>query len=105
MGQGDDDEFNGYFEDLDNDLMPNNNNGQRVDTNAGLIFNNEVDVNDNDFLDIYNMSPRERLMYSFRKNTQKLQFFFSIITVVAADFNSPFRNNGYDNGRFVASLP
>lgn len=76
MGQGDDDEFNGYFEDLDNDLMPNNNNGQRVDTNAGLIFNNEVDVNDNDFLDIYNMSPRERLMYSFRKNTQKLQFFF-----------------------------
>ncbi|CAI4045375.1 Tvp38p SKDI_11G2960 [Saccharomyces kudriavzevii IFO 1802] len=76
MGQGDDDEFNGYFEDLDNDLMPNNNNGQRVDTNAGLIFNNEVDVNDNDFLDIYNMSPRERLMYNLRKNTQKLQFFF-----------------------------
>lgn len=33
MGQGEDDEFDGYFED-DNDIMPNSNNGQRVGTNA-----------------------------------------------------------------------
>ncbi|KZV10029.1 TVP38 [Saccharomyces cerevisiae] len=76
MGQGEDDEFDGYFEDFDNDIMPNSNNGQRVGTNAGLSFNDEVNVNDDDFLDIYNMSPRERLMHNIRKNVQKLQFYF-----------------------------
>ena len=64
MGQGEDDEFDGYFEDFDNDIMPNSNNGQRVGTNAGLSFNDEVNVNDDDFLDIYNMSPREILMHN-----------------------------------------
>lgn len=49
MGQGEDDEFDGYFEDFDNDIMPNSNNGQRVGTNAGLSFNDEVNVNDDDF--------------------------------------------------------
>ncbi|CAI4034841.1 hypothetical protein SMKI_11G2930 [Saccharomyces mikatae IFO 1815] len=76
VGREDDDEFDGYFEDLDNDIMPNNDNGQRVGTNAGLMFNDEIDVNDNDFLDIYNMSARERLMHNLRKNVQKFQFYF-----------------------------
>ena len=30
VGREDDDEFDGYFEDLDNDIMPNNDNGQRA---------------------------------------------------------------------------
>ncbi|EJS42846.1 tvp38p [Saccharomyces arboricola H-6] len=77
MGQEDGDEFDDYFEDLNNDIMPNVNNGQRVGTNAGLMFNDEVDVNDDDFLDIYNMSPRERLMHTFRKNSQKMQSYVS----------------------------
>lgn len=47
--KGSDDEFDGYFEDFDNDIMPNSNNGQRVGTNAGLSFNDEVNVNDDDF--------------------------------------------------------
>ncbi|CAI4045597.1 hypothetical protein N7582_003613 [Saccharomyces uvarum] len=81
MGQEDDDEFDGYFEDLNNDNLANNSNGQRVGTNTGLTFNDEMDVNDDDFLDIYNMSPRERLMHTFRKNAQKVQLYFYSLRV------------------------
>ncbi|CAI4046791.1 hypothetical protein SUVZ_11G2970 [Saccharomyces uvarum] len=81
MGPEDDDEFDGYFEDLNNDNLANNNNGQRVGTNTGLTFNDEIDANDDDFLDIYNMSPRERLMHNLRKNAQKVQLYFYSLRV------------------------
>ncbi|CAI1558744.1 hypothetical protein SEUBUCD646_0K03030 [Saccharomyces eubayanus] len=81
MGPEDDDEFDGYFEDLNNDNLANTNSGQRVGTNTGLTFNDEMDTNDDDFLDIYNMSPRERLMHTFRKNAQKVQLYFYSLRV------------------------